>query len=59
MVDIQDEQAAAVHQLRLKIADLEDSSRRNNIKIRGVSESLAATEIIPYLHQLFRGTLPI
>lgn len=35
MVDIQDDQAAFIHMLHLKVADLENRLRRNNIKVRG------------------------
>lgn len=40
VVDTKDEQAEAIRQLRLKLTDLEDRSRQNNIKIRGVPESV-------------------
>lgn len=36
VVEVQDEHLEAIQQLRLKVADLEYLSRRNNIKIRGV-----------------------
>lgn len=58
VVHTQDDHSATIQMLRLKVADLEDRSRRNNIKIRGVPESLAPPEIVPYLHQLFRKLIP-
>lgn len=55
-VDIQDEHSEAIHQLRLKVADLEDCSRGNNIKIKGVPEAKTPAEIVPY--QFFCKMLP-
>lgn len=49
IVDAQDDQAATIHMLHLKIADLEDRSQ----KVRGVPVSLPPSEIMPYLHHLF------
>lgn len=40
--------------MRLKIANLEDRSRQNNIKIRGGPEAIIPAKITPYLQQLFR-----
>lgn len=57
-VAIQDEHSEAIQQLRLKMANLEDRSRWNNIKIRGVPEAITPAEVVPYLHQLFRKILP-
>lgn len=40
VVDTQDEQTETIRQLCLKVTDLEDRSRRNNIKIRGYQNLL-------------------
>lgn len=56
VVDIQDEHSEAIQQLHLKIANLENPSRWNNIEIRWVPEAITTTEIT-YLHQLFHKIL--
>lgn len=58
IVDMQYDQAATIHMLHLKVADLEDHSRRNNVKVRGVPESLHTSENVPYLHQWYRKLIP-
>uniref|UniRef100_A0A8C5QC41 Uncharacterized protein n=1 Tax=Leptobrachium leishanense TaxID=445787 RepID=A0A8C5QC41_9ANUR len=44
--------------LLLKVTDLEDRSRRNNIRIRGVPESIKAESLAGYLIDLFHLLLP-
>ncbi|CAH2250563.1 Hypothetical predicted protein [Pelobates cultripes] len=44
--------------LTAKLADLEDRSRRNNIRVRGVPESVAGSDIPEYLRQLFTAIQP-
>lgn len=44
--------------LRNKIADLEDRSRCNNIKFRGVPETVATPELPAYLLRLMKTLTP-
>ncbi|CAH2311815.1 Hypothetical predicted protein [Pelobates cultripes] len=44
--------------LTAKLVDLEDRSRRNNIRVRGVPESVAGSDIPEYLRQLFTAIQP-
>lgn len=58
IVDAHEEQAEQIRKLQLKMADLEDRSRQNNLKIRGVPETVKSTDLIPYLQQLFLKLIP-
>ncbi|CAH2330453.1 Hypothetical predicted protein, partial [Pelobates cultripes] len=48
----------AQESLATKMADLEDKSRQNNIKLRGVPEEVATNELPQYLSRLFYHLLP-
>lgn len=41
-----------------KLKDLEDCSRRNNIKFRGIAESVPAAELRSYLQKMIAELLP-
>ncbi|XP_053555608.1 TATA box-binding protein-associated factor RNA polymerase I subunit C [Bombina bombina] len=41
-----------------KIADLEDRSRRNNLRIRGIPETISPADLQPYLKELFQVLAP-
>lgn len=58
MVDNSHENMTEMQKLKDKIADLEDRSRRNNVKIRGIPESVSPPELINYLQTLFKKILP-
>lgn len=47
-VDAHTEHDTELHKLRLKIADLEDHSRRNNVTFCGILESVTAEALVPY-----------
>lgn len=47
-----------VHRLTNKFLDLEDRSRRNNIRLRGVPESIAPDQLNNFLTDLLAFTLP-
>lgn len=49
---------AEVSALRDKVSDLEDRSRRNNLKIRGVPETVAVAELHDFTVALFQRLLP-
>uniref|UniRef100_A0A8C5QPP8 Uncharacterized protein n=1 Tax=Leptobrachium leishanense TaxID=445787 RepID=A0A8C5QPP8_9ANUR len=44
--------------LQRKVADLEDRSRRNNIRIRGIPEAVKSEDLHDYALHLFRTLLP-
>lgn len=52
--DVEDELKA----MRLKMADIEDRACRNNIKFRGVPESIKPAELTAYLQKLMTTALP-
>lgn len=58
VVDKQDDHSNIICQLQLKIADLMDRSRWNNIKIRDIPESVKPNKLGPYLKKLFRKWIP-
>uniref|UniRef100_A0A8C5QFH2 Uncharacterized protein n=1 Tax=Leptobrachium leishanense TaxID=445787 RepID=A0A8C5QFH2_9ANUR len=41
-----------------KIADLEDRSRRHNLKVRGIPDSISAHDLPDYVTELFQHLLP-
>lgn len=45
LLDAHDHHASEIHHIKLKLADLENRSRRNNIKFRGVPELVKTNEI--------------
>lgn len=51
---LEDEVAA----LSAKVADIEDRNRRNNVKIRGVPESVSPSDLSSYVQQLIKAVLP-
>lgn len=53
MVDTHAAQGEDISWLKDKVAELEDRSRMNNIKLRGVPESVPATHLLQYAHALF------
>lgn len=44
--------------IKAKLADIEDRSRRNNKKMRGVPKSVHQSELCKYASQLFMSILP-
>lgn len=44
--------------MRLKMADIEDRACRNNIKFRGIPESVKPAELTAYLQKLMVAALP-
>lgn len=53
-VDLEDE----LKMLKLKVADIEDRSRRNNVKFRGIPENVKPADLTEFLQQLMQKTLP-
>lgn len=58
LVDAHNTQSEEIVWLKNKVADLEDRSRRNSIKIRGVPETIPATQLLQYTHALFSTLVP-
>lgn len=58
LVDAHTEQKEEIVWLKGKIADLEDRSRRNNIKIRSIPESISAPQLQLYAQTLFSSLAP-
>lgn len=44
--------------IKAKIADMEDRSRRNNVTIRGIPESILQHDLCQYVTQLFNTIMP-
>lgn len=58
MVDAHAAQSKEIAWLKDKVADLEDKSRRNNIKIRGIPESTSSMQLPQYAQELFYTLVP-
>lgn len=58
LVDAHEENLEDRAWIKRKMADLEDRSRRNNIKIRGIAESVQPHELPSYAKGLFKAVLP-
>lgn len=58
MVEAHTAQGEDITWIKDKIADLEYRSRRNNLKIRGIPESVASNHLLQYAHTLFSTLVP-
>lgn len=58
MVDAHTTHSDELSWIKDKLSDLEDRSRRNNLKIRGIPESVPATQLPQYIQDLFNALLP-
>lgn len=58
LVDAHNQLEEEVASLSAKLADLEDRNRRNNVKLRGVPESVPPSELVPFIQQLIKTVLP-
>lgn len=58
LVDAHDEAEGEMQAMREKIADLEDRSRRNNVKLRGVEESVTPADLRRYVQHFIAAILP-
>lgn len=59
LVDSYQERDADIQRLKNKVTDLEDRSRRNNLKFRGIPETIIPPELSQYLLQLLKTLLPM
>ncbi|CAH2314826.1 Hypothetical predicted protein [Pelobates cultripes] len=58
LVDKIQKMEASNRQFQEKLADLEDRSRHNNIRMRGVLETVLSNAIPQYLTEVFKAILP-
>lgn len=58
LIDAHDTKEKERETVKAKISDIEDRSRRDNLKIRGVSESIQQSEPRNYVAQVFTSILP-
>lgn len=58
LVDAHNSPEEEMHALKIKLADLEDCSRRNNGKFRGIDESVPPAELHKCIQQLISDLLP-
>lgn len=58
LVDAQEKGEDDLEGIKAKLADMEDRSRRNNMKIRGIPESVQQGELKAYATALFSDILP-
>lgn len=58
LVDSHEEKEGDTEWLKAKIADIEDRNRRNNLKIRGIPETIQQADLRTYASSLFKSLLP-
>lgn len=58
LVDSHEEREGDTDWLKDKIADIEDRNRRNNLKIRGIPETVQQADLRSYATSLFKSLLP-
>lgn len=52
LVDVYKEQQNDIQRMAAKLADMEDRSRRNNIKFRGIPESITTADLSGFIRQM-------
>lgn len=58
LVDASEEKDEDMEWVKAKLADIEDRSRRNNLKIRGIPESVVQADLSTYINTMFKTLLP-
>ena len=58
LIDAHSEHDTEIAWLRAKVADLEDRSRRNNVKLRGVPETVLPAQLQKFARDLLQQILP-
>lgn len=58
LVDAHGETIEEHTKIKAKIADLEDRSRRNNLKLRGIPETVQSADLKKFATDLFTSLLP-
>lgn len=59
VVDTHDNLADKIRNLKIKMADIEDHSRPNNVKFRGISKTIPPAELCPYLQKMIAELQPV
>ncbi|CAH2283846.1 Hypothetical predicted protein [Pelobates cultripes] len=44
--------------MEIKIMDAEDRARRNNLRLKGIPETVTQAELSPYVRDLFKTLIP-
>lgn len=57
LVDAHNQLGEDVKSLSAKLANLEDRNISNNIKLRGISELVSNSQLVPYIQQLMTSLL--
>lgn len=58
LVDANASKEDDLEMIKVKMVDIEDRSRRNNVKIRGIPESVQQQDLHNYVSQLFNTVMP-
>lgn len=58
LVDAHNEDEDVLTAIKLKLADLEDRSRRNNVNFRGVAETIPPADLRYHIQQIIASLLP-
>lgn len=58
LIDAHNDHADDITWLKTKVAELEDGSRRNNVKIRGITEVILPAQLQHYARDLIKVFLP-
>ncbi|XP_040294375.1 uncharacterized protein LOC121005667 [Bufo bufo] len=58
LVDAHNSQEDDITAIKAKLADLEDSTRGNNVKFRGIPETVSPGEFSKYLQKIMQALLP-
>ena len=58
LINVYTEHDNELHLIKLKLADLEDRSHRNNIKFCNIPESIQQPDLVQYLQALMSSIVP-
>lgn len=58
VVDSHENLAEEIRNMKLKMADVEDRSCRNNVKFRGIPEMVSSVDLRPFLQKIIAELLP-
>lgn len=58
MLIMRNEKEEEIYSIKAKLMDLEDWSCRNNVKFRGVSETVLSVDLRPYIQQMITTLFP-
>lgn len=58
LIDAHDNLTEEIRNNKIKMVDLEAQFRHNNVKFRGIAESVPATELRPFIQKMIAELLP-